>query len=205
VRQPDLVIVAGCNGSGKSTYSKFLVEDGIIPFDYDLRFKFHYESLPDSEFREQFAKNKTTIELESSIEFSFKNQKTFCFETNLLDFPINWVDRAKNLGFRIVIFFFCLESIALAKRRVLIRTKNNGHFVENDVIESKWKAGYKNINLYYQLADLVVFIDNTKEDSPTVLFELVKESDFRFVIEKHVEEIPDYTERRLPSIFRLLQ
>lgn len=181
-----------------------MVEDGVIPFDYDLRFKFHYESFPDSEFREEFAIDKTTLELENSLEFALENHNTFCFETNLLDFPLSWIEKAKGLGFRIVIFFFCLESITLAKERVLIRTKNDGHFVENDVIESKWKAGYKNINLYYHLADLVVFIDNTKEDSPTVLFELIKEADFSFGIKTHIEDVPDYTERRLPSIFKLL-
>jgi len=205
VQQPDLIIVAGCNGSGKSTYSKFLVDPGIIPFDYDLRFKFHYESLTDSEFKEQFAIEKTTAELENALESAFLQHQSFCFETNLYNFPMNWVSRAKELGFRIVIFFFCLESIELAKERVLIRTKNDGHFVEDQVIEIKWKAGYKNINLYYYLADLVVFIDNSKDSEPSVLFELLKEDDSNFMIKQYSQVIPDYTERRLPGIFNLLK
>lgn len=204
MQQPSLIIVAGCNGSGKSTYSKFLVEKGVIPFDYDLKFRSYYESLPDSEFREQFARDKTTTELENVLESSFQHLRTFCFETNLYEFPMNWVNRAKDLGFRIVVFFFCLENMDLAKERVLIRTKNDGHFVEDSIVELKWKAGYKNINLHYPLVDLLVFIDNSEEDSPTVLFELVKEDDFNFTIIKHVAQIPDYTERRLPSIFNLL-
>lgn len=204
MQQPRLIIVAGCNGSGKSTYSQLIVGDQIIPFDYDVRFAKYYKSLPDSEFRMQFAINKTTEELENLIQTSFKNKTSFCFETNLMTVPLSWLQEAKQLGFKIEIFFFCLIDVEKAKERVLIRAKNDGHFVEDSVVEVKWKEGYKNINKYYHLADSVVFIDNSKDDSiPEFLFELNKTAESEFEIIVH-NDIPEYTERRLPSIFGLI-
>ena len=60
MQQPCLKIIAGCNGAGKSTYSKLFSED-TVPFDYDKRFLERYRSMPDSELREQIAINKTSI------------------------------------------------------------------------------------------------------------------------------------------------
>ncbi|WP_158860490.1 hypothetical protein [Lunatibacter salilacus] len=52
-----LWIIAGCNGAGKSSYSKALVEDGVMPFDYDEYFlKFHQNILP-SDLQDQMAHN----------------------------------------------------------------------------------------------------------------------------------------------------
>ena len=81
MQHPDLIIIAGCNGAGKSSYSSTLV-DGLVPFDYDKRFLEVYESLRDSEFREQFAVNQVTEELTNNIQKSFLQKKSFCFETN---------------------------------------------------------------------------------------------------------------------------
>ena len=51
---PDLIIIAGCNGAGKSTFAPSLLPDGLTSFDYDKRFIENYQSLPDSELRENF-------------------------------------------------------------------------------------------------------------------------------------------------------
>ena len=55
MQYPNLIIIAGCNGSGKSTFSKSLV-NSVVPFDYDKKFLNNYRTLPDSELRHQFAK-----------------------------------------------------------------------------------------------------------------------------------------------------
>ena len=76
MQQPYLIIIAGCNGAGKSTYSPMLV-DGIIPFDYDKKYLEIYQSLPDSELREEIALNRTTTELNALIETSFLKNQSF--------------------------------------------------------------------------------------------------------------------------------
>ena len=32
---PKLIIIAGCNGAGKSTFATSFLPDGLISFDYD--------------------------------------------------------------------------------------------------------------------------------------------------------------------------
>jgi predicted ABC-type ATPase len=36
--KPILLVIAGCNGSGKSSFSKLIAPDNFLPFDYDFIF-----------------------------------------------------------------------------------------------------------------------------------------------------------------------
>jgi predicted ABC-type ATPase len=45
--------------------------------------------------------------------------------------------------------------------RILVRTEYEGHFVDNETINLKWKAGYKNLNEYYSFFDNILFVDNS--------------------------------------------
>lgn len=141
MQQPYLRIFAGCNGSGKSSYSKVFSQDAI-PFDFDKRFLERYNSMPDSELREVIAKNRTSEEFLSESNYAITNSELFAFETNLFPFPVELIAKAKTQGFKIEMYFFCLKSIELAKERVEIRSKNNGHDVDEQTIILKWKEGY---------------------------------------------------------------
>lgn len=67
---PELIIIAGCNGAGKSTFASSFISENISSFDYDKLYLEYYNSLPDSEFREKFAKDKTTKEFEQAVKSS---------------------------------------------------------------------------------------------------------------------------------------
>jgi predicted ABC-type ATPase len=124
MQQPYLRIFAGCNGSGKSTYSHVFSQDAF-PFDYDKRFLERYNSMPDSELREEIAKNRTSEEFLNESNYAVTNSESFAFETNLFPFPTALITKAKTHGFKIEMYFFCLNSIELAKERVEIRSRNN--------------------------------------------------------------------------------
>jgi predicted ABC-type ATPase len=205
MQQPCLIIIAGCNGAGKSTYSKIISKD-IPPFDFDKRFLNRYRSMPDSELREEIAKNITASEFENELANAFSAKESFAFETNLmLPYPEKIISNAKKLGFRLEMYFFCLKSQDLAKERVGIRVKNDGHFVDDKTISLKWKEGYKNINLHYSDFDYLLFVDNSEETAPpTALFEMEKIEENSFELRILCSELPEYTERRLPEIFDLL-
>ena len=65
---PDLIVIAGCNGAGKSTFASSFLPEGLSSFDYDRLFFENYNSLPDSELREKFAKDQTSNDFETSIK-----------------------------------------------------------------------------------------------------------------------------------------
>lgn len=200
-----LIIFAGCNGSGKSTFSKTFVDKEINPFDYDKQFLKYYNELRDSELRENFAKLKTDDELNRKMDYSFDNLLPFSFETNLHIFPFKIVQRAKDLNYLVIVIFFCLENLDIAKNRVEIRTKNDDHFVSDETIEYKWKEGYKNLNANFKLFDNLVFVDNSIEaKAPTVLFEMNKLEQDNFELRLVSKQLPEYTERRFPAIFNLI-
>ncbi|MCQ2960219.1 MAG: hypothetical protein MJ198_08540 [Bacteroidales bacterium] len=46
---PELTIIAGCNGAGKSTFAQSFLPGNETSFDYDRIFIEIYNSLPDSE------------------------------------------------------------------------------------------------------------------------------------------------------------
>lgn len=204
MQQPCLRIIAGCNGAGKSTYSRLFSKDAI-PFDYDKRFLSRYRKMPDSELREEIAINQTTQEFHAELENAFNTRKSFTFETNLMaPYPGEIIKRAKNNGYRLEMYFFCLKSQDLAKERVEIRVKNDGHDVDEQTIRIKWKEGYKNINLYYSDFDYLLFLDNSENSLPELLFEMQRYDENSFLLVKYCHKLPEYTERRLPAIFDLL-
>lgn len=203
MHKPLLIIFAGCNGSGKSTYSNSL-SNGVDVFDYDKTFLNYYNNMRDSELREDIALNKTTEDLERIIENAFKRKEPVAFETNFNNIPKDWIQKARTLNYKITIFFFVLDTIEKAKARVLIRSKNEGHFVDDDTIEFKWKEGYKNINSHYNLADKLIFIDNSKNNEiPEIICEINKINANSFeIIQTAV--FPEYLKHRLPNIFNLI-
>ena len=197
---PKLTIIAGCNGAGKSTFATSFLPDDVTSFDYDKLFLEKYNSLPDSEFREKFAKDETTNEFESSIQSSLKLKKDFCYETNFDSHPVYWAEKFKNRGFTINLIFFCIENQEIAKHRIQVRTEFKGHFVNNKTIDLKWKAGYKNINKHYSFFDNVLLVDNSITNSVYSNILQIENG----VIELMTNVLPGYFERRFPSIYALI-
>lgn len=68
--KPNLVVVAGCNGSGKSTYASSILPARIKIFDADKRKKEIYDGFKfDFDMREQMAWNKTQSEFEANVKW----------------------------------------------------------------------------------------------------------------------------------------
>ncbi len=194
---PKLIIIAGCNGAGKSTFASSLLPQNITSFDYDKLFLENYNSLPDSELREKFAREKTTKEFELSVELALKLKTDFCYETNFDSYPVYWAEKFKKKGFTINLIFFCIENQEIARHRIQVRTEFNGHFVDNKTIDLKWKAGYKNLNKYFSFFDNILFVDNSINNR--VYSNLLQIENG--VIELMTNELPDYFQRRFPSIY----
>ncbi|WP_373520099.1 zeta toxin family protein [Aquiflexum sp.] len=119
---PDLTVIAGCNGAGKSTFASSFLPEGLISFDFDRIFLEHYNSLPDSELREKFAKDQTTKKFETLIEESISKRADFCYETNFDSYPIFWPKKFKENGYQLNLIFFCLANQDIAKHRIQVRT-----------------------------------------------------------------------------------
>lgn len=197
----DLIIIAGCNGAGKSTFASSFLPEGLSSFDYDRVFLENYYSFPDSELREQFARNKTTKDFETSINSALVNNGHFCYETNFDLKPLYWPQKFREKGFQVNLIFFCLANQEIARHRVQVRTEFKGHFVDNRTIDLKWKAGYKNVNTHFKFFDNILFVDNSKQnDVYTNLLQIEKEE-----VVLLTDVIPDYFKHRLPDVYQLIK
>jgi predicted ABC-type ATPase len=162
MHKPRLLVIAGCNGSGKSSFSRSLVpSDSIIPFDYDLHFLNRYKSLLEIDIKEQMAHNLASSDLTTEIEEAWETGKDFAFETNFDNEPMFWPDQFKARGYELFLIFICLESIDLANKRVAIRVENGGHFVPNFEVERRYNAGFKNLNSVYSQFDFVDILEGS--------------------------------------------
>lgn len=162
MHKPRLLVIAGCNGSGKSSFSRSLVpSESIIPFDYDFHFLSRYKSLLEIDIKEQMAHNLASSDLTTEIEEAWELGKDFAFETNFDNEPMFWPDQFKAKGYEIFLIFICLESINLANKRVAIRVENGGHFVPNFEVERRYNAGFKNLNRVYSQFDFVDILEGS--------------------------------------------
>jgi predicted ABC-type ATPase len=95
------------------------------------------------------------------------------------------IHRAKEKGFKVVLLFFWLRSIELAKVRVATRVKEGGHNIPLDVIERRYKSGITNLfHIYLSLVDEWFLYDNSN-----LVTELIAEKTReKFVIIYNIEK-----------------
>ncbi len=194
-KNPVLYVVAGCNGAGKSSFSKAVVNDKIIPFDYDKHYLKIYKSLPDSELRDRIAHNLARDLLEKSIQQSISEKINFCYETNFNSTPMYWPDIFRKSNFSIELIYFCLNTVPEAKKRVQIRVENGGHFVPNHEIEHRFYEGYKNLDYNFHVFDVVHLLDSSRyAEIPEHLVSLTNGKIVAF------NKFPEFLESLLPKI-----
>jgi predicted ABC-type ATPase len=162
MHKPRLLVIAGCNGSGKSSFSRSLVpSDSIIPFDYDFNFLSRYRGLLEIDIKEQMAHNLASSDLITEIEEAWETGKDFAFETNFDNEPMFWPNKFRAKGYDLFLIFLCLDSLELANKRVAIRVENGGHFVPKFEVERRYYAGFENLNKYYAQFDFVDILEGS--------------------------------------------
>lgn len=99
------------------------------------------------------------------IKELLKGKKDFGFETTLASRNyVPLIREAKNQGYTVVLIFFWLESVGLAKARVKARVQKGGHNIPAAIIERRYIRGSKNfVTIYKDLSDKWVVYDNSHE------------------------------------------
>ncbi len=193
--KPILTVIAGCNGSGKSSFSPALTPLASKPFDYDTEYLKIYRKETDSDIRDIVAHNKTRQLLEERVSSSITNRSNFTYETNFNSTPLFWPKQFKEAGFKLRLFYFCLNSIEEAKRRVQIRVENGGHHVPENEIESRYYLGFNNLNLHWQYFDeLYLFETSAFKKEPNLIFTMIDN------VPETEHTIPTYLYGLVPSI-----
>jgi len=171
---PNLYIIAGCNGAGKTTASYTILPEmlnckefvnadsiaaGLSPFNY-----------------ESVAFEAGRIMLQR-IHQLMEEKVDFAFETTLAAKNyVQFMKVGKTFGYEITLLYFWLNSPELAKQRVASRVKKGGHNIQNEIIERRYYRGIFNLfNLYIPVCDNWMIIDNGDAVPDVVAYKLSAE------------------------------
>ena len=159
-KKPQVYIIAGPNGSGKTTFaSEFLPKYAGTPafINADTIARGLSGFSPDA-----VALKAGRILLEQ-IETYASKKTNFAFETTLSG--MTYLSRFKDLkkeGYAIHIFFLWIPDVKLSLARVANRVKMGGHDIDEKVVRRRFHKGISNFFRHYrQVLDSWSLFDNS--------------------------------------------
>jgi predicted ABC-type ATPase len=164
---PNLYIIAGCNGAGKTTASMTVLPEILNCYEFVNADEIARGLSP-------FQPEKVAIEagriMLNRLNQLIESGVDFAFETTLATRSyVSFIEKAKIKGYTIILIFIYLESIELAKKRVIQRVNSGGHNIPHEVIERRYVSGLNNFqNLYLPISTQWYCFDNTY-DKPNIV------------------------------------
>ncbi len=145
-----LYILAGANGSGKSTVSRVLLPgEGIVYINPDDIAKSLNPLDPPS------AKIAAGREAIRKCHELLECGESFAIESTLSGSTyLKTLARAKELGYETIIAYVFVDSPEVCIARIAARVKNGGHFVPDDDVRRRYLRSKENfVNIYAPAAD----------------------------------------------------
>jgi predicted ABC-type ATPase len=159
---PELFIIAGCNGAGKTTAAYNLLPEVFDTTEFINADEIARGINPKNVDEVAFAAGKIMLQ---KIDILIKTEKNFAFETTLSGLTyLKIIEQARQNGFMITMVFVYLESYQIAQQRVAFRVSKGGHNIPNDVIERRYFKGLKNFTRYANIVDDWYVLDNSKPE-----------------------------------------
>lgn len=159
---PKLYIIAGPNGSGKTT---FVLR--FLPYYADCINFVNADLIASglSPFSPEVAAIKAGKLMLDEIDSYRKQGADFAFETTLAGKAYaTLLKEMKKNGYEVHIYFLWLRSAELALERVANRVAAGGHDVPAETVRRRFERGLHNLfHLYRTLADSWVMFDNSEE------------------------------------------
>ena len=189
---PNLYIIAGCNGAGKTTASYT-----VLPEILNCKEFVNADSIAAgiSPFNPESVTFEAGRIMLQRINQLIKEKEDFGFETTLAARNyISLVKTARESDYEITLLYFWLSSPDFARQRVAKRVSMGGHNIPDDIVERRYYRGiYNLINLYIPICDNWMVINNMDE-VPAIIAdgkmndrEVIKNNDIWTIINKQSE------------------
>ena len=189
LKKPELIIIAGPNGSGKTTITqKFLHHEwaeGIIYINPDNIAKDIFGDWNDSE-----AILKAANYCADLREKCLNENTSFVFETVFSSQEkINFLLRAKKTGYFIRIFYVSTANPSINASRIAKRVMEGGHDVPIIKIISRYKKSIQNCIAIAPFVDRLYVYDNSVENEEAQLLYRLSEGK---LIKQYTRKIPEW-------------
>ena len=164
---PNLYIISGANGSGKTTTAK-----QILPYFLNV-----YEYLNADEiaaglspFRPESVAIQAGKLMLKRLNYFVEHQTDFAFETTLSGLNyLRFLKKCQTQNYQINLIYFWLHSPDLAIARVRQRVASGGHNIPEETIIRRYYRGQKNlIQSYLALCQTWIIYDNSTFPSQLV-------------------------------------
>ena len=168
---PKIFFIAGCNGTGKTTFINSTFSDNLQKIDPDLIKKENNCSEIDA--------GKIAINL---TNYYLNNQITFIRESTLtsnLDFKI--LEISKKLGYKSILFYIGVSDSMVLIDRIRCRVSAGGHDIPKDTVIRRFYKSINNLIKAIPLFDKVIVYDNTENKYKKIIsFQNSEVQDFTF-------------------------
>ena len=180
---PNLFIIGGCNGAGKTTASYVM-----LPEMLDCKEFINADEIARglSPFQPESVSINAGRIMVDRMEGLLRQKKDFAIETTLATKTyVKFIKKAQAEGYFVTLLYFWLDSPELAISRVEERVRCGGHNIPEEVIRRRYKAGACNLfTLYTPICDYWIVINNSE-----IPFKLVVEGKKNQITEMHNAEI----------------
>jgi predicted ABC-type ATPase len=173
--KPNLYIIAGCNGAGKTTASNTILPELLNCFEFVNADNIAKGLSPFNVEKVAFEAGRIML---TRIDELLKQKIDFAIETTLSSKTyISLIHKAKEKGYNVKMLYVWLESAEVAVDRVASRVENGGHNIPEDIIRRRYKRGLNNLfQNYIPIVDSWTIINNTN-----VFFDRIAHGENSFV------------------------
>lgn len=194
LKRPTLCIVAGPNGSGKTTTTiQLLANEWAEDSQYINPDNIAQETFGDWNSQDAVLK---AAQLATQKRYEcLEKKENFVFETVFSSSEkLDFVRKAKEAGFFIRFFFVCTNNPSINAQRVAKRFMEGGHEVPISKIISRYYKSIENAAEAINLVDRAYIYDNSVEDELPQLLYRTSEGQ---VIKQYTSNIPDWAKALL--------
>lgn len=188
-KKPEMIIIAGPNGSGKTSVTKRFLHhewaEGTLYINPDEIAKDIFGDWNSHEAVLKAANYSAELR-----EKCLKEHKSFVFETVMsADDKIDFIIRAKQEGFFIRLFFISTKHPSINASRIANRVMKGGHDVPITKIISRYYKSIENCKMVTPIVDRLYVYDNSADgEDAKLLFRLVDGN----VAKTYTDEIPEW-------------
>ena len=157
---PNIYIIAGCNGAGKTTASFTILPDMLDCKEFVNADEIARGLSPFQPETVSFHAGRIMLKRIGEL---MSNKVDFAFETTLTTLSYtNTIRLAKELGYTITLLYFWLNDVNLAIERVKNRVSEGGHDIPEETLKRRYYRGMHNLtSRFITICDYWIVINNS--------------------------------------------